>query len=187
MRISEISLFNGVATYASGRTVMSETGLAPETEVKFIGSQSRWKGTGYRNSLYRIDGTDDLLIILHNSGPVDNIFWDNVAVTKGYFAEQKAYGQRVGVLARKYNIPFEVCLALGDNEDVYPQFIATVEKNPIVSEETINDLYAGISRRKSGLAEVLGQVLFELLKIDSMGQKNSERIAYYVAERSTKL
>lgn len=181
--VKELTLNNGCAKYAEGRTVMSETGLPADTQVECIGRQSRWTGTGYSNSLYRIVGTDDLLTIRHNDGPVDNISWDNVEVTKGYFAEQRAYGQRVGKLARKYHIPFEVCLALGDNEELYPWFMNALYDLDFVPIGTIRDLHAGINRRKSGLKLVLGDELYDALGVDAMGQNNSERIALYVAKR----
>ena len=183
MTIAEIKLENGRATYAEGRTVMSETGLSADSKVEYVGRQSRWTGTGYNNSLYRIVGTDDLLTVKHNSGPVDNLTWDTVVVTKGFFAEQKSYGKRVGRLSRKYHIPFEVCLALGDNEELYPWFINAMSDLDFVSLGTIRDLYAGINRRKSGLQAVLGDELYKSLNIGSMGQNNSERIARYVAKR----
>lgn len=186
IKIETIKLENGRAKYAEGRTVMSETGLPPETEVQFVDKQSRWTGTGYSNSLYRIVGTDDLLIIRHNDGPVDNIEWDNVAITKGYFAERRAYSKRVGNLSRKYHIPFEVCLSLGDDEELYPWFMSAMTNLDFVCIGTIRDLCAGINRRKSGLKEVLGEELYDALRIDSMGQLNSERIAHFVADKCEK-
>lgn len=186
IKIETIELCNGCAKYDENRTVMSETGLPADTMVQYIGRQSRWTGTGYSNSLYRIVGTDDLLTICHNDGPVDNISWDNVHVKKGYFAERKAYGQRVGRLSRKYHIPFEVCLALGDTEDVYPWFMSALGDLDHVSIGTIRDLYAGIGRRKSGLLSVLGEELYETIGIGSMGQNNSERIARFVADKCEK-
>lgn len=184
--IKNIELCNGCAKYAEGRTIMSETGLPADTLVQYVERQSRWTGTGYSNSLYRIVGTDDLLTIRHNDGPVDNIYWDNVVLTKGYFAERRSYGQRVGKLSRKYHIPFEVCLALGDNEEVYPWFLSAMTNLDHVSIGTIRDLYAGIGRRKSGLMNVLGEDLFETIGIGSMGQNNSERIARFVADKCEK-
>lgn len=92
MKINEIRLENGLAHYADGRTVSSETGLAPETEIEYICYLYRQGGTGYGNTLYRICGTNDALIIRHNSGPRDNICWDNVHIEKGYFDRQRSYG-----------------------------------------------------------------------------------------------
>ena len=111
--IDMITLENGRAIYADGRTVASETGLAPETEVEYICRQSRWTGTGYTSDIYRICGTDDALIIRHNDGPVDNIYWDNVQIKKGYFAKQRSYGAACREASQKYHLPMEVCLAVG--------------------------------------------------------------------------
>lgn len=176
--ISEIKLESGSDNV---RTIMSETGLPATTMVQYVGRQTRWTGTGYSNSLYRIVGTDDLLVIYHNSGSINNIYRDSVAVTKEYFAEQKSYAKRVGILSRKYQIPFEVGLAIGDKEDLYSQ-LKNAMVNVDVSVGTIRDFNAGINRRKAGIMAILGSELYNALNIDSMGQRNSERIAQYLAK-----
>jgi hypothetical protein len=182
--IADINLENGSAAYAAGRTVMSETRLPADTKVEYVGHRSRWTGTGYRNSLYRIVGTDDLLVIRHNDGPVDNLDWDNVEVIHGYFRKQREYGREVGVLSKMYDIPFEVCLALGTNQEVYPRFTEAIKvaRDKVGRTRLLADLKAGINRRKDGLLAVLGSELYDAIGIESMGQKNSERLALYVAK-----
>jgi len=181
--IADITLCNGNANYSQKRTVMSETGLPADTLVEYVGKQSRSRGSDYRNSLYRIVGTDDLLTIRHNDGPKDNISWDNVIITEGFFANSKEYAKKVGALSNKYNIPFKVCLALGDKEEVYPWLIYVLSDLSEVTIGTIRDLYSGIARRKAGLMEVLGEELYETIGINPMGQNNSKRIALFVAEK----
>ncbi len=182
INIKDITLENGNATNCT-RTMMSETGFPANTQVEFIETQSRWTGTGYKNSIYRVVGTDDAIIILHNNGTVDNLSWDSVRVKKGYFAERRSYGQRVGALARKYRLPFELCLALGDRENIYPWFLSALTQLGHVTVSTVNDLWAGINRRKAGLRVALGDDLYDAIGIDKMGQQNSTRIAEYVAKR----
>lgn len=187
MNIAAITLENGSAAYAAGRTVMSETGLPGDTKVEYVGHRSRWTGTGYRNSLYRIVGTDDLLVIRHNDGPVNNLDWDNVEVIQGYFRKQREFGREVGFISKMYDVPFEVCLALGTNQEVYPKFIGAIkvarDNNLRYTKlRLMGDLKAGINRRKDGLLAVLGSELYDAIGIESMGQKNSERLALYVAK-----
>ena len=198
MTINMINLENGRARYAAGRTVASETGLAPETEVEYICRQSRWTGTGYANSVYRICGTDDALIIRHCDGPVDNIYWDNVNVAKGYFAKQRSYGAACREASRKYRLPMEVCLAVGP--DLCEEFateagrvtyhaggfigsnaVGFAEVKPYwLDDGAVNELCAGIGRRKKAIMSLIAGCSEELkAKISGMGQKNSERIARF--------
>lgn len=198
MTINMINLENGRARYAAGRTVASETGLAPETEVEYICRQSRWTGTGYANSVYRICGTDDALIIRHCDGPVDNIYWDNVNVAKGYFAKQRSYGAACREASRKYRLPMEVCLAVGP--EFCEEFAAEAAKvtyhpggfigsNAVgfaevepywLNDGAVNELYAGIGRRKKAILSLIAECSEGLrAQISGMGQKNSERIARF--------
>lgn len=196
--INNITLENGRARYADGRTVASETGLAPETEVEYVCRQSRWTGTGYSNSIYRIVGTDDALVIRHNDGSVDNIYWDNVRVEKGYFAAQRSYGTACRKASRKYCLPMEVCLAIGPK--LCEEFATEVAKvtyheggfigsNAVgfakvepyqLDDGAVNELCAGIGRRKTAILSLLAECSEELrTKIGNMGQKNSERVARF--------
>lgn len=182
MKLSEITLNNGTDTNCT-RTMMSATGLSADTELEFIEQVARCTGTGYRNSIYRVVGSDDAIIIKHNNGAPDNLSWDSVEVITGYFAERKAYGQVVGMLTRKYRIPFEVGLAIGTKEKLYPWFLAACAQLDHLTEDDKSDLRAGIARRKAGLQVALGQDLYDALDIDGMGQRNSSRIASYVLSR----
>jgi hypothetical protein len=198
MNINEIKLENGVAHYADGRTVSSETGLAPETEVQYICYQSRWTGTGYGNSIYRICGTDNALVIRHNDGPRDNLCWDNVEIKEGYFAEQRAYGAACRKASKRYHLPMEVCLAVGPeliaefaNEAakvtyrregaIYGTYEDDAPIEPYVLNcTTSHELSCGIGRRKRAVIGLLAECSEELkTKIREMGQRNSERIARF--------
>ena len=186
MNIKDIKLVNGTASYAEGRTLMSETGLPADTEVELIETVSRQTGTVYRNSIYKIVGKQDAIIIRHNDGPVDNIHWDNVELKLGFFAERQEYAKTIGDLSNKYRIPFEVCLALGNKEEAYPLFLAACANLDHVNIKTYRDLNAGIERKKSGIKEIVGDHLYELIKVEKWGQKNTRRVAEYVSARYEK-
>ena len=205
MTINEMKLENGRACYAKGRTVSSETGLAPETEVEYICRQSRWTGTGYTNDIYRICGTDDALVIRHNDGPMDNICWDGVCIEEGYFASQRSYGAACGKASRKYHLPMEVCLAVGPElceefaaeaakVTCYPggfigsNTIGFAEVKPYkLDDGAVKELGAGIGRRKAAILSLLSECSEELNeKISGMGQKNSTRIAEFFTDMAAK-
>lgn len=199
IKIADIQLENGVAHYADNRTIASETGLAPETEVQYICYQSRQTGTGYGNSVYRICNTDDALVIRHNSGPRDNLCWDNVHIEKGYFAEQRAYGAACRKASKKYHLPMEVCLAVGPElckefaaeaaKVVYKKegaIYGTYEDDAPIEPYVLNcttshELSCGIGRCKRAILGLIAGCSEELKdKIREMGQRNSTRIADYL-------
>lgn len=119
--IGEIELKNGRKN--QGRTLMDATGLPADTLVKFAGYKSRLKGTGYFNTRYRIVGTIDMIEIRHNSGPIDDVWQDEVVIIRDYYKKQQLYSKRVGELSLKHKWPFEVCLAIGDDDSVYKELI----------------------------------------------------------------
>ncbi len=160
----------------SNRSVMSETGLPAETQVEYLCRHSRWGDTEYSTSLYRIVDTDDLLIIQHTNP------YDNVVIKKGYFKKQKVYARNVSILARSYNLPFELALALGDKESNYEAFTLVMLDLDSINLETVLNLNAGSSRRKSSLHAILGEELYDSLHIKYMGRINTRRIANYVAK-----
>ena len=175
---SKVELNNGTADETYGvRTLASECGLADDAVVEYVRNESRWAGTGYVDRIYRVVGTDDAVKVHEAAGCMENILFENASFHKGYFAEQKSYAQQCGALSRKYKVPFDVALALGTNEDVYVSFVKIDRK--AISKKLRHELTCGISRRKDALYEVLGAELYRALKIEWMGQRNSERIAWY--------
>lgn len=180
-RANEIKLNNGTADELYGeRTLASECKLADDAVVEFVKEESRWAGTGYTNSVYRVVGTDDAAIIEHAAGGISNIWWEKAYVEKGYFAKQKSYAQQCGSLSKKFKLPFDLALALGTDENIYVDFVKVDRK--AISKELRHELTCGINRRKNALYVVLGEDLYNLLKIEWMGQRNSERIAWYLAD-----
>ncbi len=199
--ISKIKVSKGENRPASNLAeVLPE--LSPETEVVYAESQSRQTGTGYRNDIYRICGSDDAIIIRHNDGYVtEDVSVDSVSVSKGYFAEKREYGRACGKLSRRYGVPFEVALVLGTEDSLYSRladalkaakegaWLTDVEEYIafLYSEgrdEQYSDVFAslsaGINRRKVALKYILGDEFYNELGIYGMGQVHSERLARYV-------
>lgn len=193
-----INLENGRACYAEGRTVTSETGLIPETEVEYICRQPRLAGTRYTNDIYRICGTDDALVIRHNDGPVENICWDSVCIEEEYFAEQRAYEEACRKASQKYHLPIDVCLAVSPK--LCKEFAAEAAKvtyhpggfigsnaggfakvKPYkVDDGAVKELCASMRHRKPAILSLLAECSEELkARISGMSEENSTRIAEF--------
>lgn len=193
MTISEIKLNNGKAKWAEGRTVSSETGLDPETEIEFIGTQSRWTGTEYKNYLYKIIETDHVLIIRRNDGPIDNLCWDNVRIEKNYFETQREYGRSCIEAARKTCMPIQIALAVGP--ELIEEFAKLYERvRPdrgnrgkiipyLLDDKAKWELSCSIGRRKEAILELIPDMSQDLKKrMQDMGQLNTTRIAEFLAD-----
>lgn len=189
--VAEIKLRNGSAAYAVGRTVMSETNLPANTKIQYIKEEGRPIYPGERNplhtnSLYRIVDTDDLLVIRHLDGDAHNPIMDNVELRCGYFKKKREYGQAVAVLAKKYSFPYDVALALGTTEEVYPLLSEAIENSRAKDlMYTFEDLKGSTSCQKSFLL-IIASELYHTLSIEKMGKKNVWRIAKYVYEQLSK-
>lgn len=183
MRADEIFLNNGNAIDEKIRTIMTETKLPPTAKLEYIGTCSRKVGTGLRNSLFHICGTDDLLVIRRNDGPADNPRRDNVVIEKGYFTKTREYSKIAGELSVKYHFPFDLCLALGTEEKNYKLLRKELSRLKEISPETFKNLYLGIDKRRMALKDVFSTELYDGLNIDHMGQQHTKRIAMYVAEK----
>lgn len=133
--------------------------------------------------LYLIDGS--YFVRIANEEEVSSIktYAQEMQEREATAKRRKAYNKRLGALSRKYHMPFEACLALGDNEEVYPQLLAALKNPGHVTLATLRDLEAGIARRKEGLLAVIGEELFDSIGIYSMGQTNSNRLAHYVVNK----
>jgi hypothetical protein len=103
-------------------------------------------------------------------------------------AKERAYAHRCSVASRESELPFVVVLAL--TPDLAPEFALLMTKITLgqLMPEGIN-MYrelrcGGIKRRKAALIAALAQcgASEDLVKrILSMGQKNSSRVAKFVA------
>ena len=162
--------------------------LDPNTEVEVYGSRARQKGTGYRDLLFRIIGTDDCLVLHKNwYNQYSGSFYDTAEVIRGFFAKQKSFGKECSKLSRKYGISWDLASALGGTEESVKFFL---EDAPLgITYENLGlrkELRAGITRRKAAMKIILG---YEGCKcwIDRLGQKHSRVIADYLLAELNKL
>ena len=185
------------------RTVASETGLPEDALAVYAGSVSRWTGTGYRDDYYRpvIAGklSDDVIIIHRVNGTLDNLFRDDVEVDKGFFARRREYGRKIAAASRAYKLPYEVCLAVGEENcaefAALTRDIVQVPGGAVGTNTTgygevhkyeldvtaVWELDCGIGRRKSAILALMPDMSPTLRSvIDGMGQTNSKRVARYI-------
>ena len=160
--------------------VALSTDIPSGVDVSFVRRMSRKAGTGYADYVFRIDGSDDAIIVRTGLNT-------RAVLERGYFAKSRSYAQACGRLSREFNIPFEVALVLGTDRAVYPRFTAEVASavDALVAGEgsapaAEDDLCCGINRRKAALEWCLEQEVSEALRIKRMGQKNSARLADYI-------
>ena len=150
------------------------------TAIEDCGKQSLYGG-GYTDFLYKIRGTEDLIRVRKYSENQDE---PEVFFESNYFKKRREYANLVGDLSREFTIPFRVSLALGDDRENYKAFKEAIKDVDSINIETLRDLRAGINRRKKALLEILGEKLYESLKLEEMGQDHSERIAHFVWDRA---
>ena len=153
-----------------------------EYTVECVDVQSRWTGTGYRDVIYRIVGTDDAIIEVQNpgfGGPAPSIF----DIRKGYFAARREYARRAGKIAKQFSIPFCVALAIADR----PKWAIEKLAAAYPPEEALWELNCGINRRKMGIAMSIDAATYEALRIEGMGQKHSMAVAGFLLEKYDEL
>ena len=158
------------------------TSVPENAEMEFVQKQTRWVGTGYKNSIYRLMGTDDAIIIVHGAGKsYQDALKDCVEYEKGYFTKQKEYARECGKVSREHDIPFYAVLALGPEMAIRAKIIL---KNTSVFKVGYfwDELGCGISRRKAALLEIFKDDTALCREIEYMGQINSGRLAEYVSE-----
>ena len=150
-----------------------------EYTVEFVESKSRWTGTGYRDLIYRICGTDDAIIEVQNpgfGGPAPSKF----EIHKGFFAERLEYARRAGKIAKRCGVSFEVALAVADCPEWAIKNLAIADP----PAEALRELSCGIYRRKQGIAMSLDAETYEALRIEGMGQKHSQAVAAFLLAKS---
>lgn len=157
--------------------------ISKETEVEYYTSISRMTGTGYKDLIYRIVGTDDaikLSLNASNNGPSRTA----VIYDEGYFTERRNYAKQIGKLCKEFPIiPFQVGLVLGLDRDIWLQVERKKQEWGYISEWTpiCRELKCGINRRKKALLEIFEEDLYDQLHVSSMGQTNSTRLAHFFA------
>lgn len=173
----DVVLSNGNCGRAGQRTVASELGLDPATLLQCMGTRSRWTGTGYRDDLYRIHGTDDRVVVSHNSGSIDNIGWASASLEKNYFARARAHGVACREAARQHGLTVEAVLAIGPENAA--EFAAVLKKIVESGDANFHELSCGIDRRKTEQCRLFAKAgaSEQLMDKLSCGQRNSYRIS----------
>lgn len=167
---------------ASQRTISEITGLPEDTLVEYVGRESRDRESAeYNNSVYRIVESDgDALVVTH-------LLAENLAFfKKDYFnVKKEEFNKIIHELSEKYQIPFNLGLALGTNEQNYEIFLKTVKKIDYanVKLSIVKGLNGNTSEKKRALLIIFGNETFNFIGISTMGRKNTERISNYILNR----
>ncbi len=149
-------------------------------DLLFVEEQTRPK-LGCHDYLYRICGTDDAVRIRKKDSSEGE---DEVFIEDGYFKIRREFAQRVGKLSREFMVPFKVALAVGDKRENYEALKQAIADVDGISISTMRMLHEqDVLKRKEAMKLVLGDKVYESLKIDQMGDLHSQRIALYIWER----
>ena len=98
--------------------------------------------------------------------------------------KRREFNVIVGELSRKYQVPFLVSICLGTEEENYVLFKRDIADLDFLTVGQMRDLRAGKTVRKEALSEVLSPETFDALKVASMGDIYSERLAHYVWDKA---
>lgn len=179
---------NGYADYETLEGYMQESPeVIPyhlDVEATWADSVSKMAGTGYTTDIYRIVGTDDAVVIHRNEGGVHCPFYDLVTFKPGFFTERRVHWEKCKKMAEQFSVPVELVLAVYPVEEVVEAF---AEMTPAFDKELDHELRrCGIARRKEAIAKIIGEGLADVIDLSRMGQKNSTRIALFLADRMKK-
>ena len=101
---------------------------------------------------------------------------------------KKYYARRCSKFSNKYHVPFEVALVLGMDKELYKRFNEAIEISSqkgdlgkLYNKVGINSLY--IRQQKDALLNILGRDLYDELHIETMQQKNVNRLCYYLIQK----
>ena len=153
-----------------------------EYTVEYVETVSRWTGTGYRDVIYRIAGTDDALVEICNPGE-RGYAPSRFEIREGFFAERREYARRASTIAKRYGVPFGVALAVANCPEWAIENLAGAD----VPEKALWELTCGIDRRKQGIALSIGTETYKALGIEGMGQKHSQAVADFLLENHQKV
>lgn len=169
-------------SYVEESLNIANFGYPEDTQLIYDKGVSRWKGTGYRDSYYRIGNTGDALIIKHNNGTVhfDDLFCDTVHIVKGYYSEQKEYGRKMAEVAKILGVPFAIaCIFNGDCEAIFNVIDKASSfkfNSPKEYEDTMHWLTCcGVDKRTSQITEIIGYC-------PSLGQRYNRALAGFIAD-----
>lgn len=141
-----------------------------------VGKNSTWVGEIQHDNEKKEKVYLDVSDLGYVGGPTFSI--SSQYVYNRRIDEKKAYSKRAGEISKNLDIPFDVALAIGKNANLLKGFTP-----PKPTEKQHWELtQCGIDRRKDSIREIIGDTLFEDFKISKMGQKNSTRVAHWLAQ-----
>lgn len=158
--------------YVAGETI---EGL----QAKFLETLSRKMGTGEIDALFEVVNSEYLLVVSHGEWDA----WEGRFYAGAYLVPnwRKEYAKKCRQVAAQFNLPMEVALAVGNcPEEVIAALVAA--KRPVSNGEKHELLECGIFRRKQAILAVVGPETYYQLRVADMGQKNSTRLANWLAE-----
>ena len=127
-------------------------------KVQFLRTETRWRGTGYKNYLYVID--DKWLVTVNaNNGFACNPY-DSYKIEdyQKIVAQQKVFGRRVARFAKTAGVPWEVAVFVGyleDDDEAVEILKAVRAARGTVSEDLQWELECGIGRRTAAISSIL--------------------------------
>lgn len=170
---SDVNLSSDIAN----RTVMSITGLPPDTILIFYKSFSNAPGSRFITEEFRIENSDDMLEIKRFSGP--NLE-DKVSIIPNRFSQFRDYRNNSMIIAHKYDIPFRLAMALGPDVGLtYDEFLIQV-KYAYLDYMLIRKLCSGIKNRKSAIKQILTSKIYNEFSMSTFGHKYSIAVRDFI-------
>ena len=126
-----------------------------------------------KQSWYKVKGGDDAVLIRQ--------FLDGrkeVSLHVNHFSHLKDYGELCRKKAERLQLPIEVLLAVGPENDALIPLELQADDIVKIRHELLN---TGIERRKKQIHSLLGNDLYNKFKVEKMGQLNSKRLASYLS------
>jgi hypothetical protein len=94
--------------------------------------------------------------------------------------KSSGFSRRIRNLSKEYSLPLEICFVLGDDKDIYEDFIPILSKK--LPKKEIRDLFSGYNSKES-LLKVLGEDLYDDMRISKLDKKQRISMARFIAGR----
>lgn len=172
-----------------------QTGLEKSTAIEFV-ERIRLQNTSCKKFVYKITGTDNAVILhieISKKGEIKEI----AKLHKNYFSDRHYYGEESRKIAKKYQLPAEVVLAI--TPEYAKDFSDLVKKLTIVTglecelipyrlnSIAIKELSSkNKSRKRKAILAILPGMPSGLREhIKEMGPKNIDRMAKFLIRLAT--
>ncbi len=173
---------NSIVIYNEEITDSIKKELGEIKSVEFIKSYTRWTGTGYRNYEYVVNNNRQVTVFANNYS--SDGFYNSYVIEdlEKIIADKKAYGRRVGTLAKKAGVPWNIAVFAGNLPDCEAVEILkriSMARFAEKSKSTIWELSnCGINRRVSAIKRLIGEEIYE--KISCSTQNQTKKLAEYL-------